>query len=408
MTFPAKATNGQVTVVNGITYIFSASTTSWSRVPTIISNIGNLSSQNTLNIGGNIGANITTPRATLDLGNATDMMLLPSGSTSQRPINPVNGAIRYNTCIGAPEYYNSNSAVFSTSTGTQIIYQTTTIYSSGWYPFYSGDSTSATVLVQYPINYLLIAGGGGGGGGFGGGGGGGGYVSGSTTVTAGTQIAVTVGSGGPGGTEGSVAGLATSGTSSVLGTIASALGGGGGGGWTGSDSYPNNNPPNVGRSGGSGGGDSSKGSTTSVGANGQGYGGGTGGSNNSSYDYPGGGGGAGGAGANLTAGKGLGSNITGATVYYAGGGGGYGTTGFNGKCGGGNGVSGTGTAGGTNVGGGGGGGTTAGGTGGSGIVVVAYASPTQLGTGGCTVTSYCNSGSLTWVHTFKNSGTYKA
>jgi hypothetical protein len=94
-------------------------------------------------------------------------------------------------------------------------------------------------------------------------------------------------------------------------------------------------------------------------------------------------------------------------VYYSGGGGGYGTTGFNGKCGGGNGVSGTGGAGGTNQGSGGGGGTSAGGAGGSGIVVVAYASPTQLGTGG-TVTSYCNSGALTWVHTFKSSGTYKA
>jgi hypothetical protein len=49
-----------------------------------------------------------------------------------------------------------------------------------------------------------------------------------------------------------------------------------------------------------------------------------------------------------------------------------------------------------------------GGNGGSGIAIISYANPTQRGCGGCTVASYCNSGTKTWVHIFKNSGNYKA
>jgi hypothetical protein len=40
-------------------------------------------------------------------------------------------------------------------------------------------------------------------------------------------------------------------------------------------------------------------------------------------------------------------------------------------------------------------------------VIISYASPTQRGTGG-TVTSYIQSGTLFWVHTFTSSGTYTA
>ena len=37
-------------------------------------------------------------------------MLIPVGTTAQRPASPVNGEMRYNTSIGAPEFYNSTAA----------------------------------------------------------------------------------------------------------------------------------------------------------------------------------------------------------------------------------------------------------------------------------------------------------
>jgi hypothetical protein len=47
------------------------------------------------------------------------------------------------------------------------------------------------------------------------------------------------------------------------------------------------------------------------------------------------------------------------------------------------------------------------GAGGSGVVIISYASPTQIGTGG-TVTSYTSGGTTYWVHTFTSSGTFTA
>ena len=37
-------------------------------------------------------------------------MLIPVGTSAQRPANPVNGEMRYNTSINAPEFYNSTAA----------------------------------------------------------------------------------------------------------------------------------------------------------------------------------------------------------------------------------------------------------------------------------------------------------
>ena len=67
---------------------------------------------------------------------------------------------------------------------------------------------------------------------------------------------------------------------------------------------------------------------------------------------------------------------------------------------------------GTNNTGGGGGGTernsyTTGGSGGSGIVIISYASPTAIATGG-TVTSYTSGATTYQVHTFTSSGTFAA
>ncbi len=52
-------------------------------------------------------------RGVLDLGAATDALLLPSGTTAQRPGTPVGGMFRYNTTAtpnDKVEYYDAESA----------------------------------------------------------------------------------------------------------------------------------------------------------------------------------------------------------------------------------------------------------------------------------------------------------
>ena len=165
---------------------------------------------------------------------------------------------------------------------------------SGGFRFNGGFTFAAPATMAYfgptTLEYLLVAGGGGGGGasvgaGSGGPGGGAGGVltTSGFTVTQGSTITITVGSGGPVGTSSSAPTQGTNGADSVISgnTTVTAIGGGGGGA-----SNPSNLP---GKSGGSGGGGaySSGGSGTA----GQGYAGGN------ATNYPGaGGGGAGGVG----------------------------------------------------------------------------------------------------------------
>jgi hypothetical protein len=358
MTFPASAINGQVTVVNGITYIFSASTTSWTRVPTIISNIGNLNSQSSLTVGGNIGVNIATPRASLDLGNTTGMMLLPTGGSSQRPNTAECGSIRFNTCIGALEWYGGNSATIGTST-----------YYPGWYPFSSSDTGG------YLLNYVLVGGGGGSSGGvssvnYGAGGAGGILMSGTTIAVTCKSYTITIGG------AGSAVNQGTPGPGGVTTGVSVTAPGGCVTAYTG----------------------------TTGGRNALYVGG-----SPSGTDGAGGGAGAGGPGrACNVGGIGVCTSITGSVLTFGGGGGGRSNSGTAAGGTGGGGAGGS--AGSTNTGGGGGGGcATSGGTaGGSGVAYFSYANPTQRATGGCTITSYCKAGTKYWVHTFKSSGTYKA
>lgn len=231
------------------------------------------------------------------------------------------------------------------------------------------------------VNYLVVAGGGAGGGAYGGGGGGGGFLTGVTTVTAGSAITVTVGAGGTGSS-----GQGPNGSNSVFGSIVAT---GGGGGCTGQS---------AGSAGGSGGGNGGGPSTAGTGTigsavRGQGNVGGVGGSGTG--PAPGGGGGAGsvglagqGEGPAGSGGPGAASAITGNMTAYAGGGGSgcynRGVGGFNSPGGSGGGGAGgdsagnnPGTAGTANTGGGGGGGSingspANGGNGGSGIVVISY------------------------------------
>jgi hypothetical protein len=409
MTFPTSAINGQTVVVNGITYTYNNYTNAWTRVQTVPPTNISLSAPSIIVTGclqsTYIGIGTTTPKASFDASNNTDMVILPSGTTAQRPTGAVPGALRFNTTIASPEWYNPIIGQW------QIINK----------QFYSAQ-------------YLLVAGGGGGGGGYaggcsidGGGGGAGGMLSGSTPVSPGTQYTVIVGTGGAG-VKGLTGYAGGNGTCSIFNGI-TAIGGGGGG-----------NFQINGANGGSGGGGQQGYGSCGVGGSGtvgQGYAGGSGTNNLGTTPHQigssGGGGGAGGVGGNGGAGTiggaggvGLPSSISGTAKYYAGGGGGGGsylTGGAGGNGGGGHGggpnggscVSNGSTAGTANTGGGGGGagggncgGYFTGKAGGSGIAIISYQNTTQRATGG-TVTSYTSSsGQLWWVHTFTSSGTYTA
>jgi hypothetical protein len=273
-------------------------------------------------------------------------------------------------------------------------------------------------LSTLSASYLIVAGGGSGGGYYySGGGGAGGMLTGSgVTIDTNSIYLVTVGSGGaaPAATAQAVGGSGTNSTFSMVSTAA--VGGGGGG------SYNGVNAAN----GGSGGGAPTNGYGGSAGTGTAGQGN-NGGAATASFGGGGGGGGAGAVGGLATAaaagngGVGLSSSISGASTFYAGGGGGGGFASSNtgnggdgGNGGGGNGgsyqpatVERNATSGTANTGGGGGaigyygvsGVGTASGSGGSGVVIISYASATQLMAGGTVTISGGNV-----IHTFNSSG----
>lgn len=332
-------------------------------------------------------------KAFLDTANSdgTGGMIVPTGTTAQRPATPVAGTFRYNTSTNQTEVYSG----------------------IGW----------TTITAQaVSASYLVVAGGGGGGGtgttGNGAAGGGaGGLLTSTTSLTPATVYAITVGAGGAGG---SASAKGTSGNNSIFSAIAISLGGGGGG--SGQNTYEN------GLSGGSGGGGApyTSAGVGGSGTSGQGNAGGNGLSSSPNY-AAGGGGGAGAVGTNATStaggagGVGLSSSITGSGVYYAGGGGGgvyqSGTAGAGGNGGGGNAGAGggnnAGSAGSANSGGGGGGAsinssvtTISGGAGGSGVVILSV--PTAQYTGTTTGSPTVTTSGANTIMTFTTSGSYTA
>jgi len=334
-------------------------------------------------------ASTSTSSVGLTVG-TTDAIVLPSGTTAQRPTSPIPGMIRYNSTASSLEAYLGNS----------------------WY---------TVVGATYSINYLIVAGGGGGAGAgtYTGGGGAGGLITGVLpAVNPGTPYTVVVGAGGTLNNAGS--------NSSVFGFTA--VGGGVGG---------SSSPSATGGSGGSGGGGGGywpSGLSGGSGTPGQGN---TGGAGYNGIKACGGGGGAGAQGGNGTptsagaGGIGSSSTIINSTlattynvgqvynggVYFAGGGGGGGDAvaqGVGGIGGGGNGntpatypASANGSAGTAATGGGGGGGSQggSGAAGGSGVVLIGYQSTVQKGTGG-TVQTFVGAGGTYYVHIFSTSGSF--
>src|SRR5438067_1073023 len=64
-----------------------------------------------INGSGNIGVATSSPLASLDIGQRTDAVVLPVGTTGQRPSggNLTNGEIRYNSSLPAVEAYVNGS-----------------------------------------------------------------------------------------------------------------------------------------------------------------------------------------------------------------------------------------------------------------------------------------------------------
>ncbi len=366
---------------------------------------------------GNVGIGTAAPAAALEIG-GTDAVLLPRGTSAQRPSSPVNGMIRYNSSLGIVEEYRDGwfnlSAQVASSSGSQAAASsggTITTYSSGGtnykvHIFTSSGTFAVAAGAGYTAAYLIVAGGGGGGGHMsggwyndpGGGGGAGGMLTSTVTVTANTNYTVVVGAGG----VSSSTGYAGNGGNSTC-FSQTAIGGGGGG----AGAANNATAQRIGQNGGSGGGGGGPANVVAVaaggaGTSGQGNAGGAGGRSSPQDQISGGGGGRGGAGESAVfgsrsgvGGQGFANSLgTGSAVNYAGGGGGGGTnqggvyytagrpggTGGGGRGGDNNNSAATATAGGVNTGGGGGGaGGTAGApsayvapNGGSGIVIIRY------------------------------------
>lgn len=161
------------------------------------------SSPNTLQFQSNTANVITIDSNSTIFFNGTSAMVLPVGNTIQRPVNPVNGMMRFNSFSSGMEAYVSGSWLVVTTS-------------------YSG--------------YVLSVAGGGGGGGSGsfqgGGGGAGGYINGSIALNPGTIYYANVGMGGKGGDAGAsqngASGKVT--TFGIAGTNSFYAYGGGGGG----------------------------------------------------------------------------------------------------------------------------------------------------------------------------------
>lgn len=351
---------------------------------------------------------------------------LPTFTSENRPANPVNGMLIYNSTIQNVESWNGSAWGSFKSQGSMSATGGSITTSNGYrIHIFTGDGnfTITSISGSASVELLVLAGGAGGGSDMGGGGGAGGLIYNPAYPVSIGAYSVTIGGGGTGYNDyGSSPRRGDSGGNSTFGPLV-AFGGGGGssGHYYDPGEWPGIAGPQAANGGCGGGGSASYRSFApdygggrppgrSIG--GQGFGGGYGSHCQSNY-YAGAGGGTGGGGqVNKFCGvrPGIGGpgtllNITGTSLYWGGGGGGGAYTGggqgIGGLGGGGGGArydggiaaspagtgglnpgeaggissTSSGGAGGANTGSGGGGGTHwsgKGGNGGSGIVVVRY------------------------------------
>lgn len=102
--------------------------------------VGNTTEVARLTGAGFLGIGTNNPSASLDMSQRTDAVILPQGTTAQRPATPSTGMYRFNTTIGAVEYYNGFTWVTSAN-GTLYFNDGSTL--AGW--TVSGASVNASV-----------------------------------------------------------------------------------------------------------------------------------------------------------------------------------------------------------------------------------------------------------------------
>ena len=194
--FPSNPTNGQTYALNGVTYYYNASMGAWLTQLTsmnlstssntqvlfndagiangssglVFNKVANTLTSNSIVVTGNVSIGTTIANSSLDLSTKTDAIILPKGTTAQRPTSTA-GMVRYNSDLGYPEYYSPLGSI--------------------WLPFFTSPS--------YTIDIMLVGGGGSGGAGtnYGGGGGAGGliYIP-NQTMQPGNSYSLIIGSGG--------------------------------------------------------------------------------------------------------------------------------------------------------------------------------------------------------------------
>ena len=112
-TIPAALTSSNVVYVMGYRYVGAKGLNN-------LSNVGNLTIANTTISTNQTNGNITlTPTGSgLVQINSTGAFLIPTGNTSQTPVNPPTGSIRYNTDITSIEFFDGTNWIAGTQTIT--------------------------------------------------------------------------------------------------------------------------------------------------------------------------------------------------------------------------------------------------------------------------------------------------
>ena len=107
MSFPSSPTNGQIAIINGITYTYSVAKSAWIRGTTFF--VANtLSVAGDVTVVGNLSFGSNTANASFDASTVTSGIILPTGNSLQRPPNPLLGTMRFNSTYNALEVYTAS------------------------------------------------------------------------------------------------------------------------------------------------------------------------------------------------------------------------------------------------------------------------------------------------------------
>ena len=146
MSFPTTPTNGQQSVVNGITYQYASATNSWTRVPGIAGNIsasGNVTAANFLTVG--------TVSAT---GNITGNYFFGNGS-QLTGINATSSQISNGTSNVAIVAANGNVQVAVAAVANSVVMGAGSLFVQG--PISTPKTINTLALVPNEVNAVMIS-----------------------------------------------------------------------------------------------------------------------------------------------------------------------------------------------------------------------------------------------------------